>query len=539
MRLEQIALHLRRRTPWEALDLGHAMFRTWSWPAYRAWLLTYWLAGLGVLALTSPWPQYSALVLWWLKPLFDRVLLHVFSRSLFGADDRPRALPGELLRLLRGPGLLAGLSLRRFSMARSFLLPVWQLEEQRGSAARARFRLLSRRYRGYAAWLTFFCANMSSLLTLSLLIALSALSPGDTSLISLEQWFRNDLSSTQHLLGNLVYMLAESIVEPLYVASGFSLYLNRRSELEAWDIELGLRRLAERSASTPAARPAISKSGSLLALFLLCTLMPWPAPGLAAQDSPPPTSEESAVQCPAPDGDSAAEDSGDDASADDSRSSTDPPTAQATPARQAIDAVLADPVFGQVREDWTWRWRADEAAKDDSTALGWRARLAILEQIAQLLRNLLPLVAGVALALLIYLLVRHRRQAPPMTRAAVPASVLGIDLDPAALPADPAAAARQALAAGKASLALSLLYRGAIVALMNRQGMHFLAADTEDDCLQRIAGRLDEHGERCFSEIVEAWRRIAYAQQPPPADQVERLIGGWQACFGAATGGPP
>ena len=44
----------------------------------------------------------------------------------------------------------------------------------------------------------------------------------------------------------LAWYIAMSIVEPFHVAAGFSLYLNRRTELEAWDLELAFRRLRER-----------------------------------------------------------------------------------------------------------------------------------------------------------------------------------------------------------------------------------------------------------------------------------------------------
>ncbi|HMX23410.1 MAG TPA: DUF4129 domain-containing protein, partial [Accumulibacter sp.] len=235
MRLDAIAIHLRRRSAWEALDLGHAMLRDWAPRLYRAWFASYWLAGGVLMLLLWAWPEYAMMVLWWLKPLFDRVLLWVCSRSAFGEDTRIadvwRALPG----FCRGVGVLPALTFRRLSLARSFLLPVWQLEEQRGDLARERFKLLSRRYRSHAVWLTFFCANMSSMLMLSLLIVLVLLVPGDSDLLSSWQWFGKDVPRWQHLVGNLMYMLAETVVEPLYVASGFSLYLNRRSELEAWD----------------------------------------------------------------------------------------------------------------------------------------------------------------------------------------------------------------------------------------------------------------------------------------------------------------
>jgi len=40
----------------------------------------------------------------------------------------------------------------------------------------------------------------------------------------------------------IAYALAVLFLEPFYVAAGFALYLNRRAELEAWDIEQEFRR---------------------------------------------------------------------------------------------------------------------------------------------------------------------------------------------------------------------------------------------------------------------------------------------------------
>jgi thiosulfate reductase cytochrome b subunit len=39
----------------------------------------------------------------------------------------------------------------------------------------------------------------------------------------------------------LAYVAVVLFLEPFYVASGFAMYLNRRAELEAWDIEQELR----------------------------------------------------------------------------------------------------------------------------------------------------------------------------------------------------------------------------------------------------------------------------------------------------------
>jgi hypothetical protein len=43
------------------------------------------------------------------------------------------------------------------------------------------------------------------------------------------------------LLAFAAHALAVAFIEPFYVAAGFAMYLNRRVELEAWDVEQDLR----------------------------------------------------------------------------------------------------------------------------------------------------------------------------------------------------------------------------------------------------------------------------------------------------------
>ena len=40
----------------------------------------------------------------------------------------------------------------------------------------------------------------------------------------------------------VAYALVIGFLDPFYVAAGFAMYLNRRAELEAWDVEQELRR---------------------------------------------------------------------------------------------------------------------------------------------------------------------------------------------------------------------------------------------------------------------------------------------------------
>lgn len=207
-----------------------------------------------------------------------------------------------------------------------------------------------------------------------------------------------------------------------------------------------------------------------------------------------------------------------------------------TAARQAIDAVLADPVFGQITEDAIWRWR-DVAAGTDNRAPPWLSALGeAIDLLAEALRSLLWVAALAASVIVLYLLLRYRAQYASPRRQDSPPGPAAFDLRPASLPSDVAAAARAALAAGNAGEALSLLYRGALFAMIQGQQMDFLAADTEEDCLLRVAGRLDATAERCFGDIVGAWQRVAYGWLPLGAGQVEQLVTGWQACFGARRG---
>jgi hypothetical protein len=49
-------------------------------------------------------------------------------------------------------------------------------------------------------------------------------------------------SELRTLLYAVGYAMVLLFLEPFYVASGFGMYLSRRAELEAWDIEQEFRR---------------------------------------------------------------------------------------------------------------------------------------------------------------------------------------------------------------------------------------------------------------------------------------------------------
>ena len=168
MQLASIAVTLRRRSPWEAIDLGFAMLRQWWRPVYASWALLF--APIAVASAAIGWMSgrfwIASLMIWWLKPLYDRLLLHVLSRAVFGEVISARTALAAAREWL-ATGLLGALTIFRFDAVRSFSLPVRQLEGQSGRQARARVALLSRRARSYAYWLTVVCMHFEAVFLLS------------------------------------------------------------------------------------------------------------------------------------------------------------------------------------------------------------------------------------------------------------------------------------------------------------------------------------------------------------------------------------
>jgi len=103
----------------------------------------------------------------------------------------------------------------------------------------------------------------------------------------------------------------------------------------------------------------------------------------------------------------------------------------------------------------------------------------------------------------------------------------GVRVDPATLPPDVVAAARAAFAAGDPVLALSLLYRGALVHLVERCGLELPASATEGDCTRLARRRLDPVLAADFGALTRVWQFCAYGQEQPDAATFGELCQRW------------
>jgi hypothetical protein len=465
-----IAITLRRRSPWEAMDLGFTMLRRWWRPVYGAHALVFLpLIGAVVFAgwiFNKLW--LAMLIVWWLEPLYDRVALHVLSRAVFGEVVDVRGVLRHAGQWL-GTGLFWALTFDRFDLARSFNLPVRQLEGQRGRERRARKSVLGRRTRSYAVWLTVVWVHFEAVLMWSAAAASGLMLPAQAERARGDEdsFFGGLMEMLQRasLEDALVYAAVIFLLEPFFVAAGFALYLNRRTLLEGWDIEVALRRIAERHAA----------AAFLLISLFVCFAVPLPA---LAQDKDP---------------------------------------------KKEVAEVLKAKEFGYYRlvERWQPRARPDEPKREPGG--NWFGIGYAFARAAEVLMWIAAAaLLGYALWWAARLLPRHR--AAPAEPYRPPAALFGMELAPESLPGDVGAAAAALAREGKLREALGLLYRGALSELVHRRSVRLLPSHTEGEAV-RLAGL------PYFASLVEVWQQCAYARRVPVAADVERLAADYKAAF--------
>lgn len=509
MRLSDATAVIRPRTTWEAMDLGVLLSQR-----HRRLLMTSWaIVTLPVFALLS-WvlwdsPSLAVFIFWWLKPAFDRLPLYILSKAMFGETPTLKQALRQFPRLLQ-PQLLVSLTWRRLSLSRSFLMPVVQLEGLGGEPRQQRLQVLLQRNAGAARWLTIIGVHLETALWIGLMVLFYMFLPQqvelDWSWQTLITAATQDWRWLEHLT-NAFYALVLIVWEPVYVACGFSLYLNRRTVLEAWDIELVFRRMRQRLSS--AAVPL------LLAAFLLMPTAQtvWAAEPVISPDSP--------------------------------RLLDQPLTSQAS--RDSIKAILDQPPFKN--EESVTRYRfgedqpADDTADDDPTTEWLEALLKLLDNqrfdaAATLIEVMLWGVVIGAIGLLIWhyrdgLQAIVRRQPALNSKVArpLPQQAFGMDLNRESLPADIAASAER-LWQTHPREALGLLYRGLLSHLLHDFNLLLKPADTEGEVLQRIE-HLQQPALLAFSKnLTGHWQNMAYGHRLPPAHLQQELCDGWRALFG-------
>jgi len=235
VQVDELAVRLRPRTPMEAADLGVRLCQSAAGSVYPS----YGLAALPVAALALASYGFARwlplLVLWCAKPWLDRTILFVLSRAAFGQTTTPSDV-WKAQRQVWWSQLLFTWTVRRLSLWRSFTQPVYQLEGLSIARAGARVRQIRHRSMGSTLMLTHAFSACETALTVALLSLVFWLAPAGQTPGALDV-LSGELSGFLSIAATVAYAMTAVFLEPFYVAAGFAMYLNRRAELEAWDIE--------------------------------------------------------------------------------------------------------------------------------------------------------------------------------------------------------------------------------------------------------------------------------------------------------------
>lgn len=497
MDLDKIRITTRPRTTEEAIDLGFVMARHWWRPLMLSWLMVALPLFVVFHLVFIKMPIVAGILIWLCKPLYEQAPLYLLSRALFAEKTALKDI-AKNIRTIAGKQLFANLIWRRLSFRRSFNAAVSQLEGLKGADRKRRINTLHGN-KPSGGWLTFICIHLELVFYISFFALIAVLVPPEFDVNTFDLMSEESFWVT--LLQNTLYFCAIAIVAPFYIASGFSLYLHRRIELEAWDIELNFRKIQTRLNT----QSSMNKVASMTAIALLCSLL------VAYPGTPAQAAEE---EVPISD-----------------QSHTLPTKASA---QIQIKEILEDKVFGYEETRTVWRKKNQEEEnedEDDNLSFSWLKDFA--QALAVLGEVIFWIAIGAALVFLIYTFPKWSQwfgisSLPKVTKKQqAPDTLFGLDVRPESLPDDVAAEAWQLCQSNQMRAALSLLYRATLIALMNQHNIEFYSGATEGECLKIVQlKQLNELGDY-FHRLTHTWQSMAYGHLPPSQEQMKQLCDAW------------
>jgi hypothetical protein len=476
------SLALRRRSSWEAADAGLLLWRENFVFFLPFFAVPFWLCAFGLCLLPESARVWSYLILWLLKPLFDRPLLHVISVRFFEHGAGMGRLCRGLGKSIRR-GLAGDLLWRRFSPLRSAMMPLRVLEGRRRRIGERRRSLLKGGL-GFCSLLTIWGMLLEiTLLGGEILFCLTVAGILNINVTSL----LNDYSETGAILLFAAWCVNCILVESLYVCMGFGLYLNSRVEVEGWDIEIMFRGFAE----THKRKKNISAA---LVLALVFFLIP-PVRGFAADES----ADRSGVT-----GNLFA------------ANGADAPL-------ETLRTILDSPDFGGERDGWGIRWKNPRQPKE-KPGLDLSPWLEpVMRFFAAALRLLVIAFAAFLAVFLLFQLRKADRGRPAPRRRPV---MKGLRNAGGESPEALLQKARAFFAQGDLRRAWGFCAAAAIGSWPAYRGLAFPPDATEYGCVELVrasgAGRHNEA--EAFAALVNHWVSFAYGGQLPPEGSFEEAL---------------
>lgn len=508
MKIDNLSISTHPRTSWQSFDLGCRMAIQWWKPLASFWLMVT-LPAFVIVNLISI--DFAMLILWVFKPWFERGLLYIYSRQVFGEQVTAlQALQAWWTQIK--PLWFSSITWRRLSPSRAFDAPVAQLEGLTGDRRQQRLAVLHRTSDDNTTWWMMICVHWELFIVVALVALLTMLIPqGIDFQISDLVYEADPLLSFAY---NLMLFIAWWLVAPFFVGGSFAAYLNRRIILEGWDIELTFKQFA--------LSQAIKKTAVLLVVCILgYTAMP---PKVMAKADETQTAFEHTTE-PKP-------------SVEQDR--TLPEKYQQT--KTDIDKILSEePFFVEQVETqwqwngWTWEWQPEQE-NQQKTDLSWLT--AIVSFIASVAEILLWGIALLLLATLLWLtrdhiarLLRYRPKAK-VTEVQMPSFTKAYSRE--TLPSDMYAEIERLTESESYRQLLSLLLTSSIIELSKENELALTESMTERECLAVICKQLSGERSIYMQRLVETWISLAWAHQWPSVEKMRELGAQWLDLFRAS-----
>ena len=382
-------------------------------------------------------------------------------------------------------------------MRRSLVLPVTLLEGLRGKAHQRRCNELSRQSGGAASWLAFFGIHLESILAFGLLAMLFWLWTGDPAQNIVAGPFGGARSTDalqqiealvssgeglifQHLL-NGIYVLLLCFWGPIYVACGFTLYLNARTKAEGWDIRLAARKIQDRLLGSSSALWALA-----LAVFIGFSF----SGSLHAEPLP-----------------------------------------QREKVEQIRDNTLRKAPFQSIKTKTEYCWF--KCDKDDDASSRQLPELPDVKPPSPVWFNaLMYALIGLLLALVLWILYRWYQANGGFGLSQgeeVPETLFGMKITPESLPNDVASAVLAEYERDPRA-AMSLLYRASLSQISRRYGLPLRSSDTEGQVLKRVRQRQPQLLDY-WQPLTDNWVELAYAHRLPEREAVHSLCRQYRQVF--------
>ncbi len=515
MNLEAMTLEVRPRNPWEAMDLAVRLAVSHWRILFSSWMVCVFPLFLIInIILLNDHPYWAFFLVWFLKPLYDRVPLFILSRVIFSETTSIKDVLNAIPSFFK-TGLFSSLTLYRLDPGRAFALPVRQLELLKGKARRQRMDALRRGYNNREIWLFILCAHLETLISWGLIGMLLLMLPLDMAIQSVETLFTDEEPELlSNIVSMLMYFFVMMLVETLYISGGFVLYLNRRIILEGWDIELVFRKLTQRKkAQKVQSIPAVL---FCLLFFLFGSSIPQDAQAVSQNASStyekilPPV----AVPALAPE-----------------------------LSKQTIEQVMDEPAFNRFKwvETLEYTGDVDEDEVDIEETRSWLS--GMFEGIGKTLAFVFEAGLWLLALVIIFLLVKYWNRLQlglgSLFRAKekaveMPEMLFGLDLREESLPDDVTAQALLLYKQHDYRASLALLYRATLAHLVKNYEFNLPKGATEGDCLAWVKNKLSLSSEaevNYFIDLTRAWQLTAYAHRIVPDEQMEKLCLEWSVYF--------